>query len=289
MFVGLALAGCASREESCADLTPSKKASEANFAYTAEAVHVVPREVSTDWSASGTKFEELGYPKAKRLNLELLENTGYTIGFYEDYAVPLWACYYCSDKNVASPDRPKKKFKPDPRTQAKLVHEDYKASAKQSYDRGHLAPSSAIGSRYGEKAQVGTFIMSNVVPQVHKMNNGIWKSLEAAIKDKFSLINGGCWVMVGPVFESKNPKRYNGKAAIPDELFCIIISRDADDEYAHLAYIIPQDADKSDLSRYSATIREIEERTGLDFDWRLSHEKQEELETSEADRSYFGT
>ena len=48
--------------------------------------------------------------------------------------------------------------------------------AGTGYDRGHMCPSAHRTA--SEEANVATFVMTNMQPQLHTLNAGPWKSLE---------------------------------------------------------------------------------------------------------------
>ncbi len=212
-----------------------------------------------------------GYPRGTSGASEftVLENQGYAIGYSEDRKDPLWASYRCEwIEDAKSPGKRPRRFKIDERTEARVKHEDYAQpdynSNPRSYDRGHMAPNFAIGSRYGREAQLETFQMSNVCPQRSTLNQTTWEALEKRIASEFSYEFDEVWVTVGPVFSSA-PRRLNGVAAIPAEFFAIVV--DDDEGYVRaLAVIMDQDTQGvQSLRPFVTTVREIESRTGLDF------------------------
>ena len=63
------------------------------------------------------------------------------------------------------------------------------------------------------------FLLSNMTPQIHAFNAGIWEALEDKIRDwvkQYSAI----YVVAGPIFNSKADTRFIGNGvAIPDAFF----------------------------------------------------------------------
>lgn len=118
-----------------------------------------------------------GFPKAKAYPNEItvLNKGAFVIGYDETRQCPVWVAYKVTpDDDYISPTRPSH-FKIDFETKSKVSPDDY---TRSGYDRGHLAPNYAIGSRYGVKAQLETFKMSNIAPQKLELNRGYWKELE---------------------------------------------------------------------------------------------------------------
>ena len=179
------------------------------------------------------------------------------------------------------PPRPER-FEVDRRTTARVEPSDY---ANSGYDRGHLAPNYAIALHYGAEAQAETFLMSNIVPQRHALNAGLWKRLEQRIATSYPARYGEVWVICGPVFAAQ-PPRLRGRASIPDACFLIVL----DEKEGRLraeAFLIPQDtpADAAP-DAYLTTIDEIERRTGLDLLPELPTATQTQLESTRASRTW---
>ena len=114
-----------------------------------------------------------GIPRCKA-PLTILRNDAYWIGYSEEKRSPLWAAYRLTDTTAEEkPAARAESFLPDRRTIAQVTSDQYTNSG---YDRGHLASSYSIAKCFGTAAQLQTFLMSNVVPQRHAFNSGMWKS-----------------------------------------------------------------------------------------------------------------
>ena len=74
---------------------------------------------------------------------------------------------------------------------------------------GLVNPAFAMWSRYGKDAFLATFICSNIVPQFHEMNAGIWEDLEDNIAGGHRQDDGWAGslrhttVINGPVYDGK--------------------------------------------------------------------------------------
>ena len=232
-----------------------------------------------------------GLPKSN-VAVDVLENTGYAVGYSEEMEDPLWSAYYCGPKkayNVA--DRSKMPFESDKRepAQSRLKTGDYKRHAGDSvtYDRGHMSPNYAIGTRYGPQAQSETFLLTNITPQRSALNEETWRYLECEIADRYAPSLNGVWVVVGPVF-STHPARYNGKAAIPDAFFCIIVDRDEKTGRLRALALEMDQSVRGDhtIGEFVTTIRHIENQTGLNFFSALPKDEETALETARPDTDW---
>ncbi len=221
-----------------------------------------------------------GTPLADR-RLTFLENDAYLVGYDEQRGNPAWCAYRVFEVKKEAPERPES-FETDRRTRARVATELY---VRSGFDRGHMAPNHAIAVCYGAAAQAQTFLMSNVVPQRHGLNAGVWKSLEQRVLKRYTRQFGDVWVLCGPVYYSDNPKRLAAKKrgvvpAIPDAFFLIVVDREeASGALRSLAFLVPhEDSPKNDPKRYLVSIDAVEQATGLDFFSRLPETAQAALE-----------
>lgn len=207
--------------------------------------------------------------------IRVLVNQGYVVGYSNERGSPLWAAYHLRDlPNLPSAPRRPDSFSIDRRTTARVSAETYTGSG---YDRGHLAPNFAIATYYGAAAQAETFLMSNITPQRHLLNAGLWKELEQKIATNYPARYREIWVLTGPIFGAR-PSTLPGGAQIPEAFFLIVVD-EHEGKLRTLALIVPQDAPTSAApDRYLTTIDEIERRTQLDFLADLDDESEQAIE-----------
>lgn len=142
-----------------------------------------------------------------------------------------------------------------------LQPQDYSGSG---YDRGHLAPNYAIATRLGRAAQEETFLMSNIIPQKHALNAGLWKDLELRAATNYPARFREVWVMAGPVFGA-NPRRLRGGVAVPESCWMVLLD-EHEGRVRTQAFLFPQDAaPDGSLARHLTSIDHIEQATGLDL------------------------
>ena len=197
-------------------------------------------------------------------DIRLLQNTAYTVGYCDDLCDPAWVCYRVFDVqgHVVPPKRPEGFFM-DTRTAARVEPGDYTSSG---YDRGHMAPNYAIGTRFGKQAQEETFLMSNVCPQRHRLNAGLWKDMETRIVDNYTGRYGQVWVIDGPVFGPEDRlRRLRNKVPVPEAFYMIVVQQHEGGVRAE-GIVIDQEAPSSgSLDNYVVSIADIEHRTGAEF------------------------
>ena len=241
-------------------------------------VHVGPL-VEGRWEGERTGPWYGGAPQAADgREIQHLRNRGYEVGWDVEARAPAWAAFRLfRTRGELAPPRPEG-FRMDPRVAGGPVPAVYRSSG---FDRGHLAPSYAIGLCYGEEAQVETFLMSNVVPQRPELNRGLWRQVEARLVDRMVLVLDEVWVTVGPIYDGVAWRRHLPDGPpIPDAFFAILLDERSDRRIRAKALRIPQLADRREpWKRWIVSVALVEAETGLDFFPELSAEAQHALES----------
>lgn len=205
-----------------------------------------------------------GIPYSEEYPVLVLGNSAYSVGYSDAHRNPLWVCYYVfALENPPSYERPSR-FSVDERTKSEVRHDDYTNSG---YDRGHMAPNATIAGRYGQAAQLETFLMSNVSPQTPLLNQGIWRELESLVREWANEYEE-LWVITGPIFD-KDIETLDLGVEIPDAFFKIVID-EVDGKPRALSFVIPQDPGPNpSLEIYLASVNMVEILSGFDFFWTL--------------------
>ncbi|EKD81492.1 MAG: DNA/RNA non-specific endonuclease [uncultured bacterium] len=217
-----------------------------------------------------------GLPQtATQTKLLVLHNIGFYAAYCDDRRSPLWVAYRLDAKDFEHKLSRPKSFKIDTRTLSRVDPKEY---AKSGYDRGHMAPNSAIATRYGRDAQLETFYMSNIVPQTPELNRRVWQRLEK-LEEEYANNRGTIWVIAGPVFD-EHIKTIGNNIEVPDAFYKIIVDEEQEG-IKTLAFLIPQTVTgKEPIENFLTSIDEIEKLTGLDFFWPLSDEPEKRLEST---------
>ena len=240
--------------------------------------------VATDFnSPDGPLFG--GVPRAAGLphRVRILENTGYLCGYSDTLRSPVWVAYRLFDKigRDSGGERPDG-FRVDSRTLAKVHSDEF---TRSGFDRGHLAPNFGISRCYGEEAQLETFLMSNIVPQKHEMNAGLWRFLEERSALNYAGRFGEVWVITGPVF-SDSPQTIGDGVPVPIACFKILIDR-TEGKFRAQSFLIPQDAKGlGGINQYMVSIDKLERLTRLDFLAELADDVEAQVEARTPSRPW---
>lgn len=194
-----------------------------------------------------------------------------------------WVAWRTTREDVGNPI-PRPDFRPDPRLPKwykRIGYYDYSGSG---YDRGHMVPSA---DRFGNpRLNEETFMMSNIVPQTGALNQFPWNKFEmyvrSQVRRKLDVYQiAGCYGEAG---------RLKNKVTIPTNCWKIaaILPRGGKPEQIDartriIAVDMPniEGIENANWQAYRTTIREIEQRTGLNIFADRPQQFQDAVETRE--------
>lgn len=223
----------------------------------------------------------LGNPSNAVANLAQPDNylvfhTGYILSYNRSRGAANWVTWHLSGSDIGDIDRTEA-FAADESLPAdsRIGRNDYVGSG---YHRGHMCPSEDRSNT--EEANRESFLMSNMQPQIPRLNSGVWKALEGEIqrlaKDQGmeAYQYAGCYGNAGFV---------NNKVTIPTHCWKIVVvlpegNRDKQRIKCStrvIAVNMPNQATiQSGWRNYRTTVNELETITGYNFLSTLSAAKQ---------------
>ncbi len=223
-------------------------------------------------------------PAAARLELPYLldtdnnlivEHMGYTLSYNSRYRIPNWVAYELLDSELYGDFEREEKFSPDPLVKGRQAYDrDYVGSG---WDRGHMAPSGDM--KWSSQAMKECFYLTNVCPQNHNLNMGLWNDLEKQVRYEARYYKR-IWVVCGPVMEgNRNGVIGRNHVKVPDAFFKALLARTKEGKYISIGFIFPNQAGKKALSSYAMTVNELEGKIGMDLFYNLDQSVQEEVES----------
>ena len=217
---------------------------------------------------------DLAIPQfTKSTKSQVIEHVGYTVSYNEQRRNPNWVAYELTGKEVEGTEPRGNKFIPDPEVIGRqAIDNDYKHSG---WDRGHHAP--AADMKWSKQAMDESFYLSNISPQNHNLNSGVWKSIEELTRDNAHRY-GEILVVTGPVFTDKKGLGYIGenRVLIPNAFYKVLLAYD--NGYRGIGFYCENVAGKKKLNTYARSIDEIEEITGIDFFHKLPDDIEADVE-----------
>lgn len=207
----------------------------------------------------------------KGVTNEELRYYGFTSYFNPALHVPNCVSYELLGSETVGDVQRKNSFVADYAVDGCAESADYRNSG---YDRGHMAP--AADMKWNETAMEQSFYMTNVCPQVKRLNSGIWHRLEKKIRD-WALRDSALIVVCGPIFDSDNPQTIGDiKVAVPDRFFKVVYSPRLE---SSIGFIFENDNVKGELRKFAVPVDSVEAVTGFDFFYNLPDEVETRIES----------
>lgn len=222
---------------------------------------------------SGQASDGLEIPKGV-VGHQIVIHPGYTLSYNEDYEQPDWVAYVLTvDELNTNVTGRTENFREDPSVVTGSAHlTDYRNSG---YDRGHLIPSADRTSSV--ELNNATFLLSNMSPQIHRFNAGLWLKAEDAVRDAARKY-GTLYVVTGPVFTDGMKTIGECDVAVPESFYKVILAQEADGDWVSVGMVCPQEYTDGTLKKYLTTVNEVEKLTGLDFFIGLDNKVEEAVE-----------
>jgi len=204
------------------------------------------------------KNSDFGLPMIKPAD-EIVRHYAYTLSFSDKDKEPFWVAYTFKRSYLNGMEKRSSHFEPDPDVPTGSANpEDYRHSG---YDKGHMAP--AADMKWDETAMKESFYLSNVCPQDHRCNDGIWADLEKAVRywTKDDSIE---YIVTGPVLPAQgSPKIGEDHVTVPAYFYKVIFSPFPYPKA--IGFIVPNKPGTESFWHYACPISKVEKVTGIDF------------------------
>lgn len=193
----------------------------------------------------------------KAQDVVILKHKEYTSHFSKSKRYPVMVEWWATRAKVACPTPLPRKdnFKPDPLLPVETnLAKDY---VNSGYDRGHVSPA-ADNLCQTPDVQDECFYFSNMIPQTHTLNAGIWKTLETETR-AWAKQYDSIHVWAGAIGEVSKI----GNVSVPKQCWKVLYFK-RDNEY--LAFLFDNDKSKpGSLKAVEADLGELEKLTGFKF------------------------
>ena len=191
---------------------------------------------------------------------QILKREGYIASYNKELLLPNWVAWHLTAQHTTgSYKRKGHSFTEDDEVPAPRANTyDYQRSG---YDRGHMCPSA--DNRWSALAQAHCFLMTNICPQLHALNDGDWRILEEQCRDWAEQL-GDIYIVCGPVLMNKKHKQIGkNKVTVPEAFFKVILCMRGTPR--GIGFIYRNEADRHPQTEYVNTIDDVERITGIDF------------------------
>jgi endonuclease G, mitochondrial len=202
------------------------------------------------------------YQKNKLLpssNNDIVQHLAYTLSYNNEYKQADWV-FYELKKEMIGKHLPKPSFKEDPLVKTgTAVPDDFSYSG---YDRGHLCP--AADMEWSQESMEESFYMSNISPQVHSFNAGIWERIENFERES-AVRDGDLYIVTGGVLKpGLSLIGQKNEIAVPKYFYKVIVDLNGP-EIRGIGFLVQNEPSNESIDNYVVTIDSIEKFTGINF------------------------
>jgi len=139
------------------------------------------------------------------------------------------------------------------------------------YDRGHLCPSADRNATVEMNSL--TFLMTNIVPQLHELNAGPWEKLEEHERRLAEVPGAELYIVAGPLFDTDSRTIGRG-IAVPRATYKVIAmlatgqsANEVTPRTPVISVVIPNDAavGARPWTDFVTSVDDVERQSGYDF------------------------
>ncbi|APG65276.1 endonuclease [Tenacibaculum todarodis] len=205
---------------------------------------------------------------------QIVQHSGYNLSYSEKHEQAEWVAYSLDKKDIVYTDRKRPYFYVDKKVKTTAAH--WRSYKKSGYDRGHLCP--AGDRKLTEESFNETFLTSNISPQKHDFNAGIWNRLEQKTRywaKKYDHL----FVVTGGVLKGNMKTIGKDKVAVPNQFYKVLLDY-TQPQIKAIAFLLPHKESNKPLYEFVVSIDELEQKTGIDFFPELPDNIETKLEAS---------
>ena len=228
---------------------------------------------STEIKSTAVSIQKFDYRPSSTTN-KIVNHDYYSLSYNENYEQAEWVAYELKQEYLIINRFKRPLFIKDPNVETGSA--DWKNYKKSGYDKGHLCP--AADMDFSKEAFKETFFTSNISPQLHVFNNGVWRRLEEKVRYWAGKYDG-IYVVTGGVLNTSLKTIGREKVAVPKYFYKILMD-DTNGKYRMIAFMIPNQKSDTPLYSFVVSVDTIEKITGIDFFPKLDNEIENRLEKS---------
>lgn len=258
---------------------------------------VVTNNTNSNLKDLRTATHRLEFPKLKGGHSTILTHKlssgeiNYSVEWDIEKMSNRWTCYQIYASNAKKTVKRKSQqsadlYPMDPLcpSNAFFSYDPYRGSG---YDHGHLCPSQDRANSRESNDQ--TFYLSNMQPQVHGFNAGIWEVMEIKLRTYITNTSGSkdtLFICRGGTIDKQDQFTYiKNKFIVPTYFFSAALMKykvrgQGDWQYKAIGFWFKhEDNNGTSLKPYIISIKELEEKTGIDFFCNLPDNIEREVES----------
>ncbi|MFH6998279.1 DNA/RNA non-specific endonuclease [Flavobacterium sp. FlaQc-57] len=190
---------------------------------------------------------------------QIVKHKYYTLSYNENFEQAEWVAYELKKEYLKDANYKRPYFIEDPKVTTGSA--DWRNYKKSGYDKGHLCPAGDM--EFNESAYNDTFYTSNISPQDHDFNSGIWNRLEQKTRYWASKYND-VYVVTGGILKDSDKKIGTEKVSVPKYFYKIILAKSGK-EHKAIAFLVPNEDSNKSIYDFVVPIETLEKMTGIDF------------------------
>lgn len=217
-------------------------------------------EQESSGEVANLKAQGLEIPVSKvKVSETIKHRLAYTVSYNHDTRQPNWVAWVLTGEH-ASGKLPRGKFADDEDMPAPVgTLADYYNSG---LDRGHMCP--AGDNKWSQQAMDECFLMTNMCPQNHSLNAGVWNTIEQQCRN-WAKQYGKVYIVCGPIFLNKEHRKLGkNKVVVPDAFFKVVLHTGKNPQA--IGFICRNQSQKGrKKTEFVNSVDEVERITGYDF------------------------
>jgi len=211
---------------------------------------------------------------------QIVHHQNYSFSYNELHEQAEWVAYELKVSHLSSTNHKRPYFEIDKTVKTGAAHwRNYK---KSGYDRGHLCP--AGDRRFTKEAHDETFLTSNISPQEHKFNAGVWNRLEQKVR-YWARNNDGVFVVTGGVLQNGLKTIGDEDVSVPNQFYKVILDNN-NGKIKVLGFLMDHKDSDLPLYKFVVSVDDLEALTGIDFFPQLDDSIENKLEASRSYKSW---
>lgn len=211
---------------------------------------------------------------------QIVHHQNYSLSYSEEHEQAEWVAYELKESQLSSVNHKRPYFEID--KAVKTGAANWRNYKKSGYDRGHLCP--AGDRRFSKEAHDETFLTSNISPQNHAFNAGVWNRLEQKVR-YWAKKNKGVFVITGGVLKNGLNSIGDENVSVPEQFYKVLLDN-TKGEIKILAFLLPHEDSKFPLYKFVVSVDTIESLTGIDFFPQLEDNIEDKLEKSSSYKNW---
>jgi len=211
---------------------------------------------------------------------QIIKHDYYTLSYSEKHEQAEWVAYELKKSYVRNSNFKRPYFIED--SKVKTGSADWRNYKKSGYDKGHLCPAGDM--EFAINAYNDTFFTSNISPQIHDFNGGIWNRLEQKTR-YWATKYDGVYVITGGVLNSSLKTIGKEEVSVPNYFYKILLDN-SNGQYKMIAFLVPSKKSNKPLYDFVVSVDRIEKMTGIDFFPKLNDKTENSLEKSSDYKSW---